>query len=260
LSAALLLVVAEPALVYVAAHFLPQGRARGVAAAASEFARSVPGILCATLASSTVLGLTAWASARLQGGRVAVNLRIGPSRGSLAGTAATVVGTVGLGLASGSAADLLGVGRSGSMNTMATVLSHASGLQIVGAMVTIAILPAVAEESLFRGLLQGLLVRRLGRWAGIVAASALFGLIHFDLVQGVLAALIGLFLGWAAERLDGIRPGMLAHAVNNGLFVLTSIGPNAECTPPRTVWELGAAGGIAWAVAWRVLRRPEART
>ncbi len=131
LSAALLLVVAEPALVYGAAHFLPQGRARGVAAAASEFARSVPGILCATLASSTVLGLTAWASARLQGGRVAVNLRIGPSRGSLAGIAATVVGTVGLGLASGSAADLLGVGRSGSMNTMATVLSHASGLQIV---------------------------------------------------------------------------------------------------------------------------------
>jgi membrane protease YdiL (CAAX protease family) len=257
-AAVVLLFASNMALVYGAAGVLAHGRADRIDSLASEFARSVPGILCAGFVSSAALGLTALASARLQGRRIIDRLRLGPSRTSLAGTAAAVAGTLGLGLASGSLADLLGLGRTSSMNTIARVLAHASMPQVGGALLTIAILPAVAEETLFRGLIQGLFVARLGRWTGIVVAAALFGLVHLDVVQGTLAAVVGLFLGWVAERLGGIRPGMLAHAVNNALFILTSIAPTADCPSRRTLWVLAAAGSFGWAAAIMVLRHSAA--
>ena len=254
-SAVVLLVTAESALVYGVAGVVAHGRADRIDAIASEFARSVPGILCAGFVSSAALGLTALASARIQGKRIIDRLRLGPSSASLAGTAAAIAGTFGLGLASGSVADLLGVGRTGSMNTIARMLAHASMPQVGGALLTIAVLPAVAEETLFRGLLQGLFVARLGRWTGIAVTAALFGLVHFDVVQGTLAAVVGLFLGWMAERLGGIRPGMLAHAVNNALFVVTSTAPSADCSSRRTLWVLAATGALGWVAATMVLRR-----
>jgi len=253
-----LLIAGDTALVYGAAHVLARGRADQVDTLASEFARSVPGMLCVGLVSSAILGLTALISARVQGRRIAGRLRLTRSRATISGTAATVAGTVGLGLSSGSLADLLGVGRTGSMNTIAGVLAHATLPQVGGAVLTIAILPALAEETLFRGLIQGLFVARLGRWPGIVVSAACFGLIHLDIVQGTLAAVVGLFLGWTAERLGGIRPAMLAHAVNNGLFILTSIVPDADCSSPRILWVLAATGAAAWGASVMLLRLPVA--
>lgn len=139
-----LLIVGDAALVYGAAHVLAHGRADQVDTLASEFARSVPGMLCVGLVSSAILGFTALISARLQGRRIASRLRLARSRATFAGAAATVAGTVGLGLASGSIADLLGVGRTGSMETIARVLAHATLPQVGGAFLTIAILPALA--------------------------------------------------------------------------------------------------------------------
>jgi hypothetical protein len=67
--------------------------------------------------------------------------------------------------------------------------------------------------------MQTRLVQRVGRWPGILISAALFGLIHADPVQGPLAFLLGIFLGWTAEVLGGIRPSIAAHAVNNAVFV-----------------------------------------
>jgi membrane protease YdiL (CAAX protease family) len=254
-SAVVLLIAANEALVYGAATLLARGRPERVDSLAFAFARSVPGVLWAGLVSSTTLGFAAVASARIHGRKIAHRLRIAPSRASLAGLGAAIAGTLALGLASGSVADLVGLGGSGSMNTITQILALASAPQVAAALVTMAILPAVAEETLFRGLLQGILVGQLGRWPGIVMTAACFGLVHMDAVQGSLAVILGLFLGWTAEHLRGIGPGMLAHAINNAVFILTSAGCRAGCPSRGTLWVLAATGLGAWSAATAVLRR-----
>ena len=82
------------------------------------------------------------------------------------------------------------------------------------------VMPAVAEELLFRGAFQGLM-RPCGSAAAIFAPALLFGVLHLDLAQGLTAFACGVFLGWLAERSGSILPGMLLHLVNNALAFLT---------------------------------------
>ena len=82
------------------------------------------------------------------------------------------------------------------------------------------VMPAVAEEVLFRGAFQGLM-RPCGSAAAIFAPALLFGLLHLDLAQGLTAFACGVFLGWLAERSGSILPGMLLHLANNILAFLT---------------------------------------
>lgn len=82
------------------------------------------------------------------------------------------------------------------------------------------VMPAIAEELLFRGAFQGLM-RPCGSAAAIFAPALLFGVLHLDLAQGLTAFACGVFLGWLAERSGSILPGMLLHFVNNALAFLT---------------------------------------
>ena len=70
------------------------------------------------------------------------------------------------------------------------------------------LLIALPEELFFRGVLQNLLETRLGRLAGLILASALFGLSHlnhgsaFNWRYVLLATIAGIFYGraWRAQR------------------------------------------------------------
>ncbi|MCX6625096.1 MAG: CPBP family intramembrane metalloprotease [Acidobacteria bacterium] len=86
---------------------------------------------------------------------------------------------------------------------------------------------AYGEEFIFRGLLQ----RWLSGWlrnttAGLVAASILFGSVHLFFRQfpnwkfAILAAVAGLFYGWAFQRTGGVRAPMVAHALVNVVWRL----------------------------------------
>ena len=77
--------------------------------------------------------------------------------------------------------------------------------------------PGLGEELFFRGYAQTRLVSRWGRWAGIVVASLLFGLLHMDLLHAPMAFAIGLALGWLAERAGSIVPGIAVHTINNAI-------------------------------------------
>ena len=71
---------------------------------------------------------------------------------------------------------------------------------------------AIPEELFFRGWLQNLLERRLGRWPSLLTTSVLFGFshfnkraVHFNWRYVVLATIAGIFYGraWRAERRVG---------------------------------------------------------
>lgn len=95
----------------------------------------------------------------------------------------------------------------------ATVLPSSGG-ELVLSFLTLCILPAIGEELLFRGALQGLM-RPCGSPAAVFAPALLFALLHMNLAQGITAFLCGLFLGWLTERTGSILPGMLLHLINN---------------------------------------------
>jgi membrane protease YdiL (CAAX protease family) len=205
--------------VAVAALVRVHGDVSRVAAEATQFALSAPGLMGAALVGAAVLLTVALASARLMGGGVKARLRIGPSRASPQGVVAAMVGTAGLSLACGSAAQLVHVGEGNVMHALAESLRHASPATYLAALASIGIVPALGEESFFRGLMQTRLATRWPPWVAIVTSAAAFGLLHLDPVQGTLAFAVGLYLGWLAERFGGIRPGIAAHAANNVLFV-----------------------------------------
>jgi uncharacterized protein len=92
-------------------------------------------------------------------------------------------------------------------------------LQLAGMFVFTFLFIAVPEELFFRGWLQNLLERRLGRTPALVVTAVLFGLshfnkraLHFNWRYVLLAALAGIFYGraWRQERRVGASA--LTHA------------------------------------------------
>jgi membrane protease YdiL (CAAX protease family) len=215
----------------VAALRAPGAGIQGLVDAAMHFALSAPGILSAAVVSGGAFIGVAFGTARLLGPSAADGLRLSRSRATALGLVAAVVGTSALSVAAGAASELVGARKAGTMEEIASSLSHARPPLMLLAIVLLGALPGMAEETFFRGLMQTRLVARFGRWPGVVVTAALFGLIHLDPVQGPLAFLLGVFLGWTAEVLGGIRPSIAAHAVNNAVFVAAACLGDAASEP-----------------------------
>jgi membrane protease YdiL (CAAX protease family) len=105
----------------------------------------------------------------------------------------------------------------------------------VVALALISLVAGVAEELLFRGVLQPALGHWLGTWPGVVAASTLFGLVHLlTPTYGVLAALVGVYLGWVYLAMGNLLPAMIAHGLYDFIALCYVVyGPtDRSSTPP----------------------------
>ena len=71
------------------------------------------------------------------------------------------------------------------------------------------------EELIYRGLLQGALVRRLNDAVAVVAVAAFFALIHFRWVEFPGCSSFGLVLGVCALRTGRLGMGIVAHMAFN---------------------------------------------
>ena len=80
--------------------------------------------------------------------------------------------------------------------------------------IVISIMAGVSEELLFRGVLQSYLVEKSSVLLGIIASSALFGLMHFyNRFYILLTFLVGLFLGWLYYFTGSLLLVVVLHAV-----------------------------------------------
>lgn len=88
-------------------------------------------------------------------------------------------------------------------------------LTLGSALATIVLAP-VGEELLCRGILFRL-AQNLSKsfWIANCIQALAFGILHFNLVQGVYAFLLGLVLGMLCRRFDSLYASMLAHLVIN---------------------------------------------
>jgi membrane protease YdiL (CAAX protease family) len=82
---------------------------------------------------------------------------------------------------------------------------------------TFALLPGVAEELLFRGVLQRSIPSRR---VGIVVAGCAFAAFHVDPVHVIGVLPLGLFLSWAAAR-SCTTVSVVAHVINNSLALVS---------------------------------------
>ncbi|MCK5942895.1 MAG: CPBP family intramembrane metalloprotease [Planctomycetes bacterium] len=83
----------------------------------------------------------------------------------------------------------------------------------------IAVTPAVLEEIIFRGMLQGRLMALFGRFGGFFVTAAAFAIVHGQPAVLPIHLGIGLYLGWLRERSDSLAPCMLLHFLYNGTLV-----------------------------------------
>lgn len=85
----------------------------------------------------------------------------------------------------------------------------------------VAVLPAVCEELLFRGMIQRGLEGLGAAWS-VLLSGLLFGLFHFDFQRLAAQTIIGLLSAYAVYRTGSIFNGMILHFMHNCLLTLLS--------------------------------------
>lgn len=84
--------------------------------------------------------------------------------------------------------------------------------------ITIAVIPPIVEELLFRGMILHSL-RRYGDGFAIVGSALLFGLYHGNFVQFVFAFICGLIMAKVVIYTGSLWTSIFIHMVNNGISV-----------------------------------------
>lgn len=88
--------------------------------------------------------------------------------------------------------------------------------------VVVGLLPAFAEEQLFRGALLGGL-KSFGTMKASLICGALFALFHMNPAQTVHQFIMGFSLAYIALRSDNLYPSILVHLLNNLIVIVLSV-------------------------------------
>ena len=87
--------------------------------------------------------------------------------------------------------------------------------------ISITIMAPLVEELLFRGAIQGYMLRKgMKPLNAILIASAIFGIVHMNPIQIPFAFAIGLIFGWLYYRTGSVVPGIIGHFINNSIACL----------------------------------------
>lgn len=126
--------------------------------------------------------------------------------------------------------------------------------QIVLELISIALVPAVCEEFLFRGVIASNLLP-YGKGVAIIGSAVLFGLMHQNAAQIFYTTVAGIFMGYVYVKTGSILCSTIIHFLNNGISVLIDIcsanllSQDAQiCTSviTATVYIMGAIGLIVF--------------
>ncbi|MEI7581073.1 CPBP family intramembrane glutamic endopeptidase [Runella sp.] len=106
--------------------------------------------------------------------------------------------------------------------TMTRFLTNFStGAELIVALVVIAIIPAVGEEVLFRGIIQRKIFHKIGDMhASIWATAALFSAIHLQFYGFVPRMLLGAMFGYMYAWTRNLWTPIFAHFINNAATVV----------------------------------------
>jgi membrane protease YdiL (CAAX protease family) len=79
------------------------------------------------------------------------------------------------------------------------------------------VLVPVAEEAVFRGLIQQVFTRNMGPLIGVTFAGAIFGAVHLNAHLLISITAFGLFLGFLFNATGNLTYTIVAHSIFNGV-------------------------------------------
>lgn len=114
-------------------------------------------------------------------------------------------------------------------------LPSMEGLGFVGVLFVVAVMPAVFEEIMFRGiLLNGL--KSFGKVGSVLLCGALFALYHQNPAQTLYQFCCGVAFALITLRSGSVLPTVLSHFFNNAfILALTKFGAESFMTPVAVV-------------------------
>lgn len=120
------------------------------------------------------------------------------------------------------------------------------------ALLLIAVLPAVVEEHLCRGLMLRGLLGNTGMWRAIITVAAIFAFLHLNPYRLLPTFSLGILLGYIAVRTNSIFPAIFGHFLNNAASALIfkysdwidSIGWLSEDSATWVPWPWLLVGGV----------------
>lgn len=93
--------------------------------------------------------------------------------------------------------------------------------ELLANLVVIALLPAIGEELVFRGVVQQQLMRRIANpWVALAVSAAVFSFFHFQFEGFIARFILGFLLGWLFWKTQNFWIPVLAHFFNNGFQVV----------------------------------------
>lgn len=87
----------------------------------------------------------------------------------------------------------------------------------------IGVVPAISEETLFRGYLLSSLRQKTKPIVYIIVTALIFGIYHMNLYQGCYAFLLGLVLAYVVYKTNSIFASAIIHFICNSMAVILSM-------------------------------------
>ena len=121
--------------------------------------------------------------------------------------------------------------------------------------ISITIMAPLVEELLFRGAIQGYMLRKgIKPLHAILIASAIFGIVHMNPIQVPFAFAIGMIFGWLYYRTGSVVPGIVGHFINNSIACLQMAVSTKEELNTTTIEWLGEGPTYAlFAISFAVM-------
>jgi membrane protease YdiL (CAAX protease family) len=131
-------------------------------------------------------------------------------------------------------------------------------LDALFSLASVALIPALCEETLVRGIVLPSLMRVIGPTGAILVSATVFAAIHLDPYRTLFTLVLGLALGLLRVRTGSLVACVIAHAALNGLtFAVAPFidDPSQGMPDPRPALGLGLllAGSAATWVTLRFL-------
>ena len=151
--------------------------------------------------------------------------------------------------------------RNGAQLTEPMQFEFQDGKALVISLIYTCVLAPITEEFLYRGFVMKSLSIISIRF-GIVISALLFGMMHGNFSQGILGAILGLFLGKIDVRHNSLMPSILVHmGINISASIFSILGQFAG-SPAMFILNIGysmlyLAMVVTGVVFWIITERKE---
>jgi len=96
-------------------------------------------------------------------------------------------------------------------------------LAAAATVVVMVLIGPIVEEAALRGVVLGALSERFGAWPAIVVSALAFSLLHATAWSLLPLTVLGVSLGWLAQRSRSLLPAIAVHVAYNALFVASAL-------------------------------------